>query len=252
VQFVDYFDPATQMWKAQACTLNWRSQGDWGCPMVIRATYGGYLPAGGPWHSQSNEALFAHVPGAYIAIPSTPADAYGLLVYAMRCNNVVLFLEPKHLYHTPREEYMKEPPEDYVVPFGQAAIRRPGRHVTLVTWASPVYEALEAAGEAAKEGIEVEVIDLRTIVPLDEATLVESLKKTGRLMVVSEDNRTCGFAAEVVTRLTERPEVFELLDAHPVRLARPDIHIPYAPGLERAVLPHRPQILDGIRKLAAY
>src|SRR5205085_1969871 len=199
----------------QATTLRWRSAGTWSCPMVIRSSYGGYLPAGSLWHSQSNEALYAHVPGAFIAIPSTPADAYGLLKYAMRCNNVVLFLEPKHLYHWPREEYMVEPPEDYVIPFGKAAVRREGKHVTLVTWASPVYEALDAAEEVAKaDGIETEVIDLRTIVPLDEETIVESLRKTGRLIVVSEDNRTCGFAGEVIARISERPDVFELLDAY--------------------------------------
>jgi 2-oxoisovalerate dehydrogenase E1 component len=253
IQFIDYFDPGTQMWKAQVTTLHWRSAGTWKCPMVIRSSYGGYLPAGGPWHSQSNESLFAHLPGAFIAIPSTPADAYGLLVYAMRCNNPVLFLEPKHLYHTPREEFMAEPPADYVIPFGKASIRRSGSHVTLVTWGNCVYESLEAAAEVAREdGVEVEVIDLRTIVPCDEEAIVASLGKTGRLMVVAEDTRTCGFAAEILARVTERPEVFELLDAYPVRVVKPDIHIPYAPGLERATLPHRPQVVAAIRKLAAY
>lgn len=253
IQFVDYFDPATQMWKAQATTMYWRSGGTWKCPMVIRSPYGGYLPAGGPWHSQSNEALFAHLPGAFIAIPSTPADAYGLLTYAMRCDNVVLFLEPKHLYHSPREEYMAVPSPDYVIPFGKAAIRRPGKDVTLVTWGNCVYESLAAAAEVkASDGIEVEVIDLRTIVPCDEEAIIASIGKTNRLMVVAEDTRTCGFAAEVIARVVERPEVFELLDAYPVRVVKPDIHIPYSLVLEKAVMPQTADISNALRKLCRY
>ena len=140
-------------WKGQATTLNWRSFGDFRCPMVVRSAYGGYLPGGSIWHSMSNEALFAHLPGAYVAIPSTPADAYGLLIWAMRCGSPVIFLEPKHLYHGPRDEFCLQPPDDYVIPFGRASIRRPGSDATVVTWGNCVYACLEAAEE--RDEIEV-------------------------------------------------------------------------------------------------
>ena len=239
IQFIDYFDPATQQWKAQATTLHWRSNGHWPVPMVIRSTYGGYLPGGAIWHSMSNEALFAHLPGAYIAVPSTPTDGYGLLTWAMRCGNPVLFLEPKHLYHSPKDEYCAEPAEDFVIPFGKARVRREGKHATLVTWGNCVYESLDAAAIVAREdGAEVEVIDLRSIVPLDEETILKSLAKTSRLIVVHEDTRSCGFGAEVVARITGKPETFALLDAPPMRVTRPDVLVPYSPTLEKIVMPH--------------
>jgi pyruvate/2-oxoglutarate/acetoin dehydrogenase E1 component len=151
----------------------------------------------------------------------------------------VLFLEPKHLYHGPREEYCVAPDEDYVVPLGSASIRRSGSDATVVTWGNCVYECLAAAAIVAEEdGAEVEVIDLRSIVPMDEETVIASLARTNRLMVVHEDTRSCGFGAEVVARIVGRPETFGLLDAPVARVTKPDVLVPYSPTLERIALPH--------------
>jgi 2-oxoisovalerate dehydrogenase E1 component len=229
-------------------TLRWRSAGAWHCPMVVRVAVGGYI-RGGPFHSQCIEALYAHTPGWLIAYPSNAADAKGLIKAACRMDDPVLFLEHKGLY---RQVYSKspEPDPDYLVPFGRARIAREGRDITVVTWGSGVHRALTAAGRVEASGISVEVIDLRTIVPLDEETVMASVRRTGRALVVHEAIRTGGFGGEVAARIAD--EAFDYLDAPVRRVAALDSFCPFAPSLEAAVLPSTEDIELEIRSLAAY
>ncbi|MCY3020526.1 MAG: thiamine pyrophosphate-dependent enzyme [Planctomycetota bacterium] len=245
IQFVDFMGPGLNQLFNEVVTLHWRSLGQWNCAMVVMAPYGAYLPGLGPWHSQSNEAMYAHLPGLHVAIPSSPGDAAGLLRYALRCNRPVLFLYPKALLHG-AEDTVEEPSLDCIVPFGSARIVREGRDVTVVTWGNCVTLCRAAAAQAAREGIEAEVIDLRTISPWDARTVLESVIKTGRLIVVHEDAKTCGFGAEIITETVGA--AFEHLRAVPVRITRSDDHIPYHYSLELAVLPSAEAILAAMRE----
>jgi 2-oxoisovalerate dehydrogenase E1 component len=250
IQFFDYIWPAMQQIKSEAATIRWRSNGAFHVPAVIRVAIGGYLTGGSIWHSQSGESIFAHIPGLLIAFPSRAADAAGLLRYAFECEDPVLFLEHKHLLRQPyaRDPY---PGTAHIVPFGRAARRREGRDLTIVTWGATVQKSLEAADRLLTEvDIDVEVIDLRTIIPYDRDAIVTSVRKTHRLLVVHEDILTCGFGAEIAAWAGD--ELFPVLDAPVRRVGALDIHVPYEPLLERTVLPQTDDIVAAAAALADY
>ena len=215
-------------------------------PMVIRGPSGGGVH-GGPFHSANPEMYFVHTPGLKVIYPSTPYDAKGLLKAAIRDNNPVLFFEHKFLYRRIKEEI---PEGDYVVPIGKAAVRREGKHLTIVSYAAMMHTSLEAAEELAKEGIEAEVIDLRTLAPLDSDTIVESVKKTNRCLVVHEDTKTGGIAGEIAAILCER--AFGHLDGPLTRVTALDTPVPYAPSLEDYFLPNKEKVVHAARELARY
>ena len=247
IQFADFIFPAFNQLVSEAARIHYRSNGEFTAPMVIRAPYGGGV-RGGLYHSQSVEAYFAHVPGLKVVVPSSPYDAKGLLKAAIRDENPVLFFEHKLAYNTVRGEV---PKGDYTVPIGEAAVRREGRHLSLISYGLSVHHCLEAAETLFGEGISCEVVDLRTVSPLDTATLLESVKKTGRACIVHEDNLTGGVGAEVAAIIAR--DAFEYLDAPVQRVAAPDVpSFPYHPILEDALLPGPPDIVRAARELAAY
>jgi 2-oxoisovalerate dehydrogenase E1 component beta subunit len=220
----------------------------WGAPvpMVIRGPSGGGVH-GGPFHSANPEMYFVHTPGLKVVYPSTAYDAKGLLKSAIRDNNPVLFFEHKYLYRRIKEEL---PAEDYTVPIGKAIVRREGSDLTILTYAALTHTVLEAADELAKEGIEAEVVDLRTLLPLDRETILTSVKKTNRLLVVHEDTRTGGIAGEIAAIVCE--EAFDDLDAPIARVTALDTPVPYSPPLEERFLPQRSDVVAAARKLAKY
>jgi 2-oxoisovalerate dehydrogenase E1 component beta subunit len=215
-------------------------------PIVIRGPSGGGVH-GGPFHSANPEMYFVHTPGLKVIYPSTPYDAKGLLKSAVRDNNPVLFFEHKFLYRRIREEL---PAEDYTVPIGKAVVRREGKHLTIISYAAMMHTSLEAAAELANEGIEAEVIDLRTLLPLDEDTILTSLKKTNKCLVVHEDTKTGGIAGEIAAILCER--AFGDLDGPLMRVTALDTPVPYAPTLEDYFLPNKEKVLYAARALAKY
>lgn len=250
IQFFDYIWPAMTQLKSEAATLRWRSNGAFSVPMVVRVPIGGYLTGGAIWHSQCGESIFAHVPGLLIAFPSRARDAAGLLRYAFQCDDPVLFLEHKHLL---RQPYTVDPypPEGYVIPFGRGDIRRGGDDVTIVSWGATVEKSLLAAAQAAEhDGIEAEVVDLRTLVPWDKDLVAESVARTHRLLVVHEDVLTAGFGGEVAAWAAEH--CFTELDAPVRRVAALDTHVPYEPKLEDAVLPQVADIYAALIDVAEF
>ncbi len=242
IQFIDFITPGFHQLVSQIATLRWRSKGEWKCPLIIYSPYGAYLPAGGMWHSQSNDGWWAHTPGIRVAIPSTPEDAAGLFWTALQDEDPSLILIPKHIFRVRRQVSAYEP-----VPFGKAVIRRPGEHVTVVAWGNTLELAEQAAEQMAGQGISLEIIDPRTLVPFDWATVEESLAKTGRLVVIHEDNQTCGFGQAIISEMTTVPDRFNLLLSPPQLVARYDVHIPFCPELEYAVLPDLPRVLKAIQ-----
>ncbi len=244
IQFSDFIYPAFDQIVSEAAKMRWRSGGEYGCPMVIRTPVGGGI-RGGLYHSQSPEALFIHTPGLKVVCPSNPYDAKGLLLSAIRDDDPVLFLEPKRVY---RAVKMEVPDHDYEVPIGSAAVVREGESVTLVSWGAMVYEALSAAERVAEDGIDCEVIDLRTLWPLDVETVVASVEKTGRLVVVHEAPKTCGFGAEVLQSVSEK--AFLRFEAPPLRVTGWDTPFPYT--LENEYLPLAHRIVPALRETAAY
>lgn len=248
IQFGDYIWTAMMQIRNELALMNYRSSGTWTCPAVIRVPIGGYIH-GAVYHSQNIEATFAHYPGLYIVLPSNAADAKGLLKAAIRGKDPVLFLEHKGLY---RQVYAKAPVggEDDLVPLGRAKVVRQGKDATIITWGALVNKSLLAAEAVAKEGVEVEVVDVRTIVPLDTQTILESAKKTGRVLVAHEDVRFMGFGAEIAADISER--AFEYLDAPVQRVAGRNTPIPHAPVLEEQVLPQNSDVLNALRTLLAY
>jgi len=239
IQFADFIHAAMDHLVGEAAKIRWRTGGDWSCPMVLRTAYGGGF-RGGPYHSQSVEAYYAHAPGLKVVAPSTPADAKGLLLAAIRDPDPVIFLEHKRTYRTIRGPV---PDGDVVVPIGKAAIARPGSDVTVLAYGMMLHESLAAAATLADEGIDIEVVDLRTLLPLDRETILTSLAKTRRLCVVHEDTVTMGLGAELCAIAAEAG----VLDVPPVRVAMPDIPgIPVDDVLEDAVLPNRATIRDAL------
>jgi 2-oxoisovalerate dehydrogenase E1 component beta subunit len=215
-------------------------------PIVVRCPSGGGF-SGGPFHSQNPESSFAHIAGLKVACPATPADAKGLLISAITDANPVLYFEHKHLYRRIKDEV---PEERYTVPFGQARTHREGDDVTVVTWGAMVYTAAEAAQQVEAEGMSVEVIDLRTLVPWDKEAVLKSVEKTSKVLVLHEDTRTGGFGAEIAATITE--EAFESLDAPVKRIAAPDTPVPFSPPLEKAFIPQVEDVAAGLRDLAEY
>jgi 2-oxoisovalerate dehydrogenase E1 component beta subunit len=247
IQFADFIWPAMDQIVSEAARMRYRTNGDAGCPLVIRTPYGGGVH-GALYHSQSIEAFFAHVPGLKVCAPATPADTKGLLSAAIRDPDPVLFLEHKRLYRSVKGEV---PEGEYLVSIGQAEVKRSGDDLSIITYGAMLHLALEAAEQLASEGISAEVLDLRTIAPLDREAIASSVKKTNRALVLHEDTRTGGVGGEVAAFLAE--ELFDDLDAPVVRIAPPDVPaMPYNHTLEAAFLPSLDQLLGAVRHLAAY
>lgn len=248
IQFGDYIWPAFMQMKDELATIRYRSNNSWTSPVVTRVAVGGYIH-GGLYHSQNIESIFAHVPGIYIAYPSNAADAKGLLKTACRINDPVLFCEHKGLY---RQSYAitPEPDDNYLLPFGKAKIVKEGNDLTVVSYGVCLWDSVLAAKRLEDEGHSVEVIDLRTIIPLDEETIYNSVMKTNKAVVIHEDTFTAGFGAEVAALIADK--CFKYLDGPVKRIAAKDAHIPYSPILESAVLPSREEIYKGIKALLEY
>ncbi|MCL6099100.1 MAG: dehydrogenase E1 component subunit alpha/beta [Bacteroidetes bacterium] len=248
IQFGDYIWPAFMQFRDELVMYRYRSNNLFEAPAVIRVAVGGYIH-GGLYHSQNIEGFFSHMPGLLIAYPSNSSDAKGLLKTALRINDPVLFLEHKGLY---RQSYAStpEPDADYLVPFGKAKVVKEGNDVSIITYGAMVHESNFAAKKLEEEGYSIEIIDLRTIAPLDVETIYKSVKKTGKVMVIHEDTLTAGFGAEIAARISEN--CFEFLDGPVRRIAGADTPIPYAPSLENFVLPTRNKIYDAIKTLLEY
>ena len=247
VQFSDFVWPSVNQLIGEAARTCYGTNGAVQVPMVIRMPYGGGI-RGGLFHSQNVETHFFHTPGLKVVAPSTPYDAKGLLKSAIRDNNPVVFLEHKKTYRLVRGEV---PEEDYTLPIGKADVKRKGGNITLVSYGLTLHYCLEAAETMAAEGVDVEVVDLRTLTPLDTDTVLNSVKKTGKLAIVHEDNITGGVGAEIAAIVADR--AFEYLDGPIVRVCGPDVPtMPFAQTLEDAYMPTADKISDGLRKLAAY
>ncbi len=244
IQFADFLLTAMTQIVNEAAKMRYRSRGEWTCPLVIRAPFGG--GGGGPDHTQSVEAYFAHVPGLKVVIPSTPADIKGLIKSAIRDEDPVIFLEPKRLYAGAGHV----PDGDYLVPLGQAIVRRAGNDASVITYGAMVRESLSAADLLAGEGIDLEIVDVRTVQPLDFTTIAASVRKTNHAVVFHEDTRFAGFGAEIAAFISE--ECFEDLDGPVMRVGARDLPTPASPALEHAVLPNAATLAQAVRHLAAY
>jgi 2-oxoisovalerate dehydrogenase E1 component beta subunit len=245
MQFADFISCAWDHLVTVAAKQHYRTGA--ALPFVVRCPSGGGF-SGGPFHSQNPESSFAHIPGLKLVCPATPEDAKGLLIEAIRDPNPVLYFEHKHLYRRIKGEV---PDTDYTTPFGKARVHRAGSDITVVTWGAMVYTADDAAtAVASKDGTSVEVLDLRTIIPWDRDAVLESVSRTGKLLVLHEDTRTAGFGAEIAATVGE--ESFEYLDAPVLRLAAPDTPVPFSPPLEKAFIPQVDDVVQAIERLAAY
>ena len=246
IQFADFVHPGFNQIVNEAAKLRYRSWGAWTCPIVLRMPYGG-VHGGGLYHGQSVEALFSHIPGLRVLTPSTPADAYGLLHWAIRCDDPVVFLEPKRIYSSLRGPVPERPDGTGI----GSVVRREGEDLTVVAYGMMLHHALAVAAALAAEDISIEIVEPRSLRPLDSAPILASVRKTGRLAVIHEDNAMCGFGAEIAAQAAEQA-LFHL-DAPILRLTAPEVPgVPYAPSLEREVAPSVERIAEALRDLAAF
>ncbi len=247
IQFADFIFPAFNQILSEAARMRYRTRSDWTVPLIIRAPYGGGI-SGGLYHSQSVEAFFAHIPGLYVVAPTTPYDIKGMLRAALQLNDPVLFFEHKKAYRLIKGEV---PEEDYVVPIGKAAMRREGDDLTVISYGLAMHDSVKAADMVAAEGISADVIDLRTLRPLDKETVLESVKKTGKVLIVHEDNPTVSVGSEIAAIIGQ--EAFEHLDGPITRLTPPDVPaVPFSPPLQDAFMLNPEKIAKAMRELAAY
>ena len=245
IQFADFIYPAFDQIVNEMAKYRYRSGGQYTCPLVVRTPVGGGI-RGGHYHSQSPEAYFVHTPGLKVVIPSTPYDAKGLLLSAIRDDDPIIFMEPKRIYRAATGEV---PEDDYTVPLGKANVEREGKDVTLISYGAMMVEARQAADRARERwGIEVELIDLRTLLPLDIETVIESVKKTGRVVIVNEAPRTCNYAAELIALINEK--AFLYLEAPPTRVTGFDTPFPYA--LEHEYMPDVGRILKAVYEVVNF
>lgn len=247
IQFADFIFPAMNQIISEAAKMRYRSNGTWYCPMVIRAPYGGGVH-GGLYHSQSVETFFTHTAGLKVVAPSTPYDVKGLLKAAIRDDDPVLFFEHKGLYRAVKGEV---PDSDYVIPIGKADVKKDGTDITVISYGKTLHFCLEAAAQLEKEGVSALVLDLRTLLPLDREAIVEAARKTGKVLIVHEDNKTCGVGAEVSAIIAE--ECLFDLDAPVQRLAGPDVPaMPYASAMEKFYMLNPEKVAAKMRELAAF
>jgi 2-oxoisovalerate dehydrogenase E1 component beta subunit len=244
MQFADFISCAWDHLVTIAAKQRWRAGTP--VPIVVRLPSGGGF-SGGPFHSQNPESSFAHIPGLKCVCPATPEDAKGLLISAIEDPNPVLFFEHKHLYRRIKGEV---PEERYTTPIGKARMHKAGTDISIITWGAMVYTAEEAAQQLDADGVSVEIVDLRTVMPWDKAAVLESARKTSKVLVLHEDTRTGGFGAEIAATIAE--EAFEDLDAPVKRIAAPDTPVPFSPVLEKAFIPQVDDVVAGLRDLAAY
>ena len=242
IQFIDFVGPAMNQISQNLATLRWRTNGDWICPIVMYAPYGAYLPGGSLWHSQANESVFAHFPGIRVVVPSTPEDATALMWTAMHSNDPTMFLIPKHMFR----QQMQVPETVPAAGFGEARVRQAGEDVTVVAWGNCMEPAFAAADALADE-CSVEIIDLRSIQPWDKEAILDSVEKTGRLVIVQEDGRSCSVGQMIIAEVMGHTESFCYFVSAPQLVSKPDVHIGYNPILEYAALPDTDQVIAAIR-----